>query len=145
MSARGGRGYGGRGRGFQGGNQNQEAASRLAVSKGLTPAIGTYLDFHSGNKPSPWLVAQFMEKMGLYVATICDSEIDKIFKGEGKEVGEYPVYAIPDPPTDESKKVEMKIWDSDYTLARNRSEKLTIEKKKVYGLIIGQLSEGSRT
>jgi hypothetical protein len=46
MSARGGRGYGGRGRAFQGGNQNQEAASRLAVSKGLTPAIGTYLDFH---------------------------------------------------------------------------------------------------
>jgi hypothetical protein len=43
-----------------------------------------------------------MEKLGLYVATICDSEFDKIFKGEGKEFGEYPVYAIPDPPSHKS-------------------------------------------
>jgi hypothetical protein len=145
MSKKGGRGYGGRGRVFQGENNNQEAASRFAVSKGLTPATGGYLDVSPGNKPSPFLVSQLMEKMRLYIATICDTGIDNIFGGEGKEVGEYPVFSIPDAPLDESMKVEMKIWDSEYTIARNNAEKLKIEKNKVFGLIVGQLSGSRKT
>jgi hypothetical protein len=107
MLGKGGTGYGGRGRVFQGGNNNQEAASRFAVSKGLTPAIGRYLDASPGNKPSPYSVSQFMEKMGLHIATICDTGIDNIFRGESKEVGEYPVFSIPDPPSLTHLKVDL--------------------------------------
>ena len=139
---RGGRG---RGRGVKfGGRGNYSRESR-----GLTPTIGAYLDYAPGREANISYIALWSKKIAEYVNTQCDTKVASIF-GINGTVGTYYRYTKPKTPQIEegevsvTAKMKMKIWELAYTEYTKITVKYEQEKRKVYAIMIGQMSESSK-
>ena len=139
---RGGRGRGRSGRFGGRGNFSRE-------SRGLTPTIGAYLDYAPGRDVNISYTTIWSKKVAEYVNTQFDTKIATIF-GPNGTVGDYHKYPKPKTPQIEegevsiSAKMKMKVWELAYTEYTKIIVKHDQEKRKVFAIMIGQMSESSK-
>ena len=137
----------GRGRGRNSGGGR--FGGRGYVSRGLTPSIGAYLDYEPGREANISYTTLRSKKVSEYVNTICDTKVATIF-GPNGTIGSYHRYAKPkDPQIVEgdntvSAKMKMKVWELAYCEYNKTIIKYDIEKRKVFAIMIGQMSESSK-
>ena len=72
------------------------------------------------------------------------SRISMIFGADGT-LGDYPVYALPDQPVDEASVYDREIWKMDRTKYNKNTKTLEEDKANLYGAMLGQMSESSKT
>jgi hypothetical protein len=135
----------GRGRGFGRGRGD----ARSFRERGLTPAIGAFLDYAPGVNTNISYLTIWSTKIKEYVNTICETRVGCIF-GENGTVEAYHVYVEPTeeeplPDTDSlTKKRNLKKWELAYSEYFKLSQKHEIEKRKVFSIMMGQMSDRSK-
>jgi Zinc knuckle len=129
----------GRGRNGRGGRGMEKRPPRT----GTVAAIGAYLDLVPGREVNPGVVTNWINKMGEYVMTVCDSKINLIFGPDGT-LGYYPEIVEPLDPAANCTKVETKKWELAYSKYSKDVDKLEQDKVKVCGLMLGQISQASK-
>jgi Zinc knuckle len=139
MDSKDNSGRGGRGRFGRGGR----GMGRSPARTGTIPTIGVYLDLIPGKDVNPGAVMNWMVKISEYSMTQCESKIYSIFGSDGT-LGEYPDIKEPTDPPEDCTRVIQKKWEvtfSDYNKDKN---KLDLDKGKLFGIMIGQMSENSK-
>lgn len=138
-----GRGHQGRGRGGRIPGRDYNRTIQRHITRGLTPAVGAYLDCGPGGNTNPNSVAIWSIRMGAYMTTITETRIDSIF-GIGGTIGEYPKFEEPIEP-DNTKGLDFEKWKVAYNLYTKNILKLEVDKRKAYGIMMGQISENSKS
>lgn len=143
MKGRGNPQQGGRGRGYfgRGGRGNAPAQNN---NRGTIPTIGAYLDLPPGKDIVPGAVTKWMIKLKEYSLAKNDTEICTIF-GQDGTLGRYPVFVEPERPGGEATVAERDIHKIDYTEYKKKLVKFTEDKRKLYGTMLGQMSDSSKT
>lgn len=131
---------GGRGRFGRGG---RGIGVRHHIRTGTIPAIGAYLDISPGRDINPGVVTTWMIKLSEYIMSSFDSRIDKIFGPDGT-LGEYPEIIAPDDPEEGASRVDIKKWETSYSDYNKERIKLEQDKCRVYGIMLGQISDNSK-
>ena len=133
---------GGRGRGYfnRGG---RGAAPAQTNQRGTLPQIGAYLDLPPGKDIVPGAVTKWMNKLKEYSMSNNDTKISTIF-GQDGTLGNYPVLVEPVHPAVGSPPSEVDIWKIDYAEYRKMVNKMEDDKRKLYGFMLGQMSESSK-
>ena len=129
-----GRGYFGRGGRGQPQNHNRG---------GTVSSIGAYLDLPPGKDIVPGAVTKWMNKIREYAMTACDTSICSIF-GQDGTVGDYPVYVEPQEPAEPSTPAAKKRWEILLVIYVKNIEKFDLDKRKLHGIMLGQMSESSK-
>ena len=102
---------------------------------GTVAAIGAYLDLIPGKEVNPGAVTNWVNKFREYIPTVCDTpRINLIF----------PVYAAPLLPAADCTRFEAKICETAYAKYVKDSDKFENDKLRVFGLMVGQMSENSK-
>jgi hypothetical protein len=96
-----------------------------------------------GREVNPGVVTNWINKMGEYFMTVCDSEINLIFGPDGT-LGYYPEIVEPQDPAANCTRVETKKWELAYPKYTKDVDTLEQDKIKVYGLMLGQISQASK-
>ena len=131
-SNRGGRGYG----------RTREIIAKPART-GTIAAIGAYLDLLPGRDINPSIVTTWMTKVGEYITANYDSKINQIFGPDGT-IGAYPTIIEPIDPPEDASRVELKKWEGKLAKYNKDKQALETDRAKVYGNMIGQISEASK-
>ena len=105
----------GRGRGS---GRGRFESSRGFSYKGLTPAIGAYLDYAPGMNSNVSYLTIWSTKIKEYVNTVCEKRVGCIFG--------------------------VKKWKLAYSEFFKFSQKHEIEKRKVFSIMMGQMSDKSK-
>jgi hypothetical protein len=109
---------------------------------GTVAAIGAYLDLVPGKEINPGIVMNWVNKFSNYVVTVCEtSRINLIFVIDAT-LGDYP--ELQEPPLEDSSIFEIKKWEISYAKYIKDVDKLEADKLKVFGLMVGQISENSK-
>lgn len=74
--------------------------------------------------------------------TTFKSRVSMIFD---ETLGEYPVYVLPDQPEEEASAYDRETWKLDRIEYGKQLTKLEEDKLNLYGAILGQMSESSKT
>lgn len=133
----------GRGHGFGRGRPDQSRG------RGLTPAIGAFLDYAPGVNTNVSYLAIWSNKIKEYVNTVCETRVGVIF-GQNGTVEDYHEYVEPEekeqgPDIDSlTKKRRLKKWELAYSEFFILSQKHEIEKRKVFSVMMGQMSDRSK-
>ena len=133
----------GRGRGFGRGRSDQSRG------RGLTPAIGAFLDYAPGVNNNVSYLSIWSNKIKEYVNTVCETRVGVIF-GQNGTIEDYHEYVEPEekaqePDIDSStKKRNLKKWELAYSEFFKLSQKHEIEKRKVFSIMMGQMSDRSK-
>ena len=136
----GGRGRnGGRGRFGRGNVESQRNYPRV----GMTPEIGAYLDLPRGKEADPESVLKWLECVRIYMYANFKSRITELISGDGS-LNEYPEITIPVEPAENSGPIEMEKWKSRNRKYEKASDLLEEESLKLFGILLGQMSEGSK-
>ena len=85
-----------------------------------------------------------MAKMKEYAMTTYKSRISMIFGVDGT-LGDYPAYALPDQPEEGASVYDTTIWKLERTEYQNNLKTLDSDKANLYGAMLGQMSESSKT
>ena len=143
MQGRDGRGqFAGRGRGRNG--RGGRGMARPPPRTGTVAAIGAYLDLVPGKEVNPGVVTNWVNKFREYVVTVCEtSKINLIF-GLDATLGDYPELVEPLVPEETSSRFEIKMWEIAYAKYIKDRDRLEADKAKVFGLMLGQMSENSK-
>ena len=131
-SGRGGGRNSGRGRGY----------APAPVSKGANPLIGAFLTC-GGRGPSANETTIWASKIKEFAMSHYETNIDNIF-GPNGATGEYPEIEEPETPEDEADRVAFKIWEIAYSAKVKFDQKLAVEKTQLFGIMLGQMSDGSK-
>lgn len=133
---------GGRGRGYfgRGGRGNAPANQH---QRGTIPQIGAYLDLPPGKEIAPGAVTKWMIKLKEYSMSNNDTTISLIF-GQDGTLGDYPVYVVPSDPGVDATPIDKEKWKIDYAEYKKLVTKLKDDKRKLYGFMLGQMSESSK-
>ena len=134
----------GHGRGYFGGRGGRGSPATPNHQRGNIPTIGAYLDLPPGKDNAPGAVTKWMAKLKEHAMTTYKSRISMIFGADGT-LGDYPVYALPDQPDDDASVYERDIWKLDRTEYGKNLVKLEEDKLNLYGAMLGQMSESSKT
>ena len=134
----------GRGRGYFGGRGGRGSPATPNHQRGNIPTIGAYLDLPPGKDIAPGAVTKWMAKLKEYAMTTYKSRISMIFGADGT-LGDYPVYALPDQPDDDASVYDRDIWKFDRNEYGKNLVKLEEDKLNLYGAMLGQMSESSKT
>ena len=130
----------GRGRGS--GRNRFESGRGGFRDRGLTPAIGAYLDYAPGLNTNISYISIWSTKIKEYVNTVCETRVGCIFGSNGT-VEDYHVYVEPEedeqaPDLDSlTKKKNLKKWELAYSEFFKFSQKHEIEKRKVFSIMMG--------
>ena len=142
-----GRGYapgehqqGNRPRGFPG-RGGRQSAPRY---QGTIPSIGAYLDLPPGRDIVPGTVTNWMNKLSEYSMTQCTTKIGVIFGADGV-LGAYPVFTEPADPLDTATPAVKKKWEIKFTAWSKIKDSFDLDKTKLFGIMLGQMSESSKT
>jgi hypothetical protein len=65
--------------------------------------------------------------------------------GQDGTLGDYPVMVEPDDPGMAATAIAKDKWKIDYTEYKKAVNKLEEDKRKLYGIMLGQMSESSKT
>jgi hypothetical protein len=125
----------GRGRGFVRGRGD----GRSFRERGLTPAIGAFLDYAPGMNNNISYLTIWSTKIKEYVNTICETKVGCIFRenGTGEDYHEYrePEEQEQIPDLDNlTKKRNLKKWELAYSEYFKLSQKQETEKRKVFSI-----------
>ena len=132
----------GRGRGYFG--RGGRGPSGIQSSRtGTNPLVGAYLDLPPGKDILPGAVTKWMSKLKEYSMANCDTKVSVIF-GQDGTLGDYPVFVAPDHPGPFPDPSEYDIWKIDYADYRKQCNRLEEDKTKLYGIMLGQMSESSK-
>lgn len=134
--------HGQRGRGYFGRGGRGSPAS--PVNKGTLPTIGAYLDLPPGRDIIPGAVTKWMNKIREYGIANTETRVCNIF-GQDGTVGEYPVHIAPVEPTGAAVTPgERKIWELKMASHLKLNEKFQVDKAKLCGIMLGQMSDSSK-
>ena len=136
--------YQGRGRGYFAGRGGRGSPATPSHQRGNIPTIGTYLDLPPGKDIAHGAVTKWMSKMKEYAMTTYKSRISMIFGADGT-LGDYPVYASPDQPNADASIYDTTIWKLERTEYQSNLKTLDQDKTNLYGAMLGQMSESSKT
>lgn len=131
----------GRGRGFHG--RGGRGIGKLPARTGTVPSIGAYLDVTPGKDVNPGWVTSWMRKMNEYTMAQYESRIHLIFGPDGS-LGNYPEIVEPQDPPEDATKVDQKKWEAAYSEWRKETIRLDQDKTRLYGLMLGQMSDNSK-
>jgi hypothetical protein len=110
---------------------------------GTIAAIGAYLDLLPGRDINPSIVTTWMTKVGEYITANYDFQINQIFGPDGT-VGNYPIIVEPPDPPEDATRVVLKKWEGRLAKYNKDRQALETDRPKVYGNMIGQISEASK-
>ena len=141
-----GRGYnkpaGGRANPANGGRGNAgRGGTRPPPRTGTVAAIGAFLDL--GREMNHGSVSAWMRKFQEYTRTNYNSDISDIFGNEGIP-GVMPVLVAPAPIPEEANFMEKEMWKKDRDTFHKNVIELAQDAKKVFGLMLGQISDTSK-
>ena len=119
--------------------------ARPPLRNGTVAAIGAYLDLISGKEVNPGVVTNWVNKFREYVVTVCESSMINLIFGLDALLGDYPELQEPALPDPECSKFETKMWEIAYSKYIKDKDRLEGDKGKVFGLILGQMFESSKT
>jgi hypothetical protein len=131
----------GRGRNGRGGR----GMARPPPRTGTVAAIGAYLDLVPGKEVNPGVVTNWVNKFREYIVTVCESPKINLIFGIDATLGDYPELEEPTTPDADCSKFEMKIWEQAYSKYIKDSDRLDRDKAKIFGLMMGQMSENSKS
>ena len=134
----------GRGRGYFGGRGGRGSPATPNHYRGNIPTIGAYLDLPPGKDIAHGAVTKWMGKMKEYAMTTYKSRVSMIFGADGT-LGDYPVYALPDQPGADASVYDTTIWKLERTEYQSNLKTLEQDKTNLYGAMLGQMSESSKT
>ena len=134
----------GRGRGYFGGRGGRGSPATPNHYRGNIPTIGAFLDLPPGKDIAPGSVTKWMAKLKEYAMTTFKSRVSMIFGPDGT-LGDFPVYALPDQPGEEATIYDRKIWELERTDYSKNLKTLEEDKANLYGAMLGQMSESSKT
>ena len=134
----------GRGRGYFGGRGGRGSPATPNHHRGNIPTIGAYLDLPPGKEIAHGTVTKWMTKLKEYAMTTFKSRVSMIFGADGT-LGDYPVYVSPEHPPDGATVYDRKIWELDLTEFNKNVRTLEEDKGNLYGAMLGQMSESSKT
>jgi hypothetical protein len=117
---------------------------RLPARAGAIVEIGSFLDLVPGKEVNPGAVMIWMNKISVYTMTQCESKIYMIFGADGT-LGKYPVITEPEDPPEDASRVTTKKWETRYAEFNKEKYKLDTDKGKLFGVMLGQMSENSKT
>jgi hypothetical protein len=126
----------GRGRNGRGGR----GMARPPPRTGTVAAIGAYLDLVHGKEINPGIVTNWVN----YVVTVCETSRINLIFGIDAILGDYPELQEPPLPIEDSSKFEIKKWEIAYAKYIKDVDKLEADKLRVFGLMVGQISENSK-
>ena len=110
---------------------------------GMIPDIGAYVDLPRGNVADPQLVLKWLESMRVYIFANFKSSVTDLIGLDGV-LGEYPEFEkVEDPPEDASA-VVLRKWDAAILKSDKENSLLKEEYKKLYGVLLGQMSDASK-
>ena len=132
---------GNRPRGFPGRGGRGQSAPR---NQGTIPSIGAYLDLPPGRDIVPGAVTNWMKKLCEYSMTQCTTKIGVIFGADGV-LGAYPVFTEPADPPDTATPAVKKKWEIKFTAFSKTKDNFDLDKTKLFGYMLGQMSESSKT
>ena len=133
----------GHGRGYFAGRSGRGSPA-TPNHRGNIPTIGAYLDLPPGKDIAHGTVTKWMSKMKEYAMTTFKSRVSMIFGADGT-LGDYPVYALPGHPEDDATVYERKIWELGMIDHNKNVKTLEEDKLNLYGAMLGQMSESSKT
>jgi hypothetical protein len=133
---------GGRGRGRNG--RGARGMARPPPRTGTVAAIGAYLDLVPGKEVNPGVVTNWVNKFREYIVTVCESPKINLIFGLDATLGDYPTLAKPITPAEDCSKFEMKIWEQSYSKYIKDLDRLEKDKAKIFGLMMGQMSDNSK-
>jgi hypothetical protein len=131
------RGSGRNGRGGRG-------MARPPPRTGTVAAIGAYLDLVPGKEVNPGVVTNWVNKFREYVVTVCETSRINLIFGLDATLGDYPTLTMPTIAQDETNKFVIKMWEIAYSKYIKDVDRLEGDKSKVFGLMVGQMSESSK-
>ena len=132
---------GGRANPANGGRGNAGRGAKRPPRTGTVAAIGAFLDL--GREMNHGSVSTWMRKFREYTRANYKSDICEIFGNEGIP-GDYPQYVAPiDIPADAGFMVATK-WKRALELFDKLVLTLREDRKQVFGLMLGQISEASK-
>ena len=132
---------GGRANPANGGRGNAGRGAKPPPRTGTVAAIGAFLDL--GREMNHGSVSTWMRKFREYTRTNYKSDISEIFGNEGIP-GEYPLYIAPvDIPRDSDFMIQTR-WKRALELYDKNVLTLREDRKQVFGLMLGQISEASK-
>ena len=132
---------GNRPRGFPGRGGRGQSAPRY---QGTIPSIGAYLDLPPGRDIIPGTVTNWMNKIGEYSMTACVTRIGIIFGSDGI-LGAYPVFPEPADPPETATPADRKKWEIKFTAWSKEKDSFELDKRKLFGIMLGQMSDSSKT
>jgi Zinc knuckle len=130
----------GRGRNGRGGR----GMARPPPRTGTVAAIGAYLDLVPGKEVNPGVVTNWVNKFREYIVTVCETSRINLIFGIDATLGDYPKLQEPKVPDEDSTKFQIKMWEIAYTKYIKDVDRLETDKLKVFGLMMGQMSENSK-
>ena len=122
----------------------EEDLQRLQTIPEGIPTIGAYLDLPPGKDIAHGAVTKWMAKLKEHAMTTYKSRVSMIFGADGT-LGDYPVYVLPDQPPLDASIYDREIWKLDRTEYRDNLKTLEADKENLYGAMLGQMSESSKT
>jgi Zinc knuckle len=130
---------GGRGRFVKKQGEPYKGTSKL----GMKPEVGAYLDLPRGKPADPDMVLHWLDCLRVYIISNYESGITEIIGGDGS-LNEYPELEEPEEPDDDAGPVQMENWKTEKREYRKALDTFNKDCLKVFGLFLGQMSEGSR-
>ena len=134
QSRGGGRGRYGRGQG----------EPHKPIVKGRKPEVGAYLDLPRGQAADPEAVLKWLECLRVSMYSTYESSVKEIIGIDGV-LTDYEEFVEPDDPPDNAGMVAIERWK---TASKKYAANIELHKKdcaKLYGVILGQMSEASIT
>jgi hypothetical protein len=131
-----------RGRGHNG--RGGRGMARPPPRTGTVAAIGAYLDLLPGKEVNPVVVTNWVNKFREYVVTVCETSRINLIFGIDATLGDYPKLQEPKLPDETSTRFQIKIWEIAYAKFIKDVDRLETDKLKVFGLMMGQMSENSK-
>ena len=132
----------GRGRGHNG--RGGRGMARPPPRTGTVAAIGAYLDLLPGKEVNPGVVTNWVNKFREYVVTVCETSRINLIFGVDATLGDYPKLQEPKLPDETSTRFQIKMWEIAYAKFIKDVDRLETDKLKVFGLMMGQMSENSK-
>ena len=112
--------------------------------QGTIPSIGAYLDLPPGRGIIPGTVTNWMKKMGEYSMTVSSTQIGVIFGSDGI-LGANPVFPEPADPPEMATPAKRKKREIKFTAWSREKKGFRLEKRKLFGIMLGEMSESSKT
>ena len=96
-----------------------------------------------GQAADPESVLKWLECFRVYIYANYESRLTELIASDGS-LNEYPMMQAPEEPDDDAGPVQMENWKTEKRRYTQASDLLDKESMKLFGVLLGQMSEGSK-